>query len=169
MQPLQNPLLWVACPQAPRLCSPRKLDIKCAFGPSNHITELNHKHRECLWYSQKYIWQYCYRACYSAKRIMELLLGTLLFENWSSLVFGRGRRSLLHRWQSVTPWTWIFLLIPWYTHYISRQKRCNWGKKNIACKPTWDTIFVNMTENKQWTHNIHYSNRFDPCFTAWFV
>lgn len=42
LQPLQNPLLSVYCPQAARLCSPRKLDVKCAFGPSKHIIELNH-------------------------------------------------------------------------------------------------------------------------------
>lgn len=72
MQPLQNPLLWVSCPQAARLCSPRKLDVKRAFGPSNHITELNHGQETASDIQKKYIWQYCYKAYYSAKRIIEL-------------------------------------------------------------------------------------------------
>lgn len=41
--PLQNHVLSVSCLEATRLHGPRKLDVKCAFGPSNHITKLNHR------------------------------------------------------------------------------------------------------------------------------
>lgn len=153
MQPLQNPLLWVSCPQAARLRSPRKLDVKCAFGPSNHITELNHRQETASDIQKEYIWQYCYEAYYSAKQIIELLLGTL---SWLKQ-FGLWQRRVFIIAPLAASYTLDMNALFWlHDTHIMCQKRCKWDTilpEQATRTVTSDTTRVNITDQTTWTHN----------------
>lgn len=160
MQPLQNPLLWVSCPQAARLHSPSKLDVKCAFGPSNHIIGLNNG-QETASDIQKYICQCCYKAYYSAKRIIELLWEYCHLKTkavWSLAKEGihyctTGSQS--HHGHE------CFLLNSWCTHYIMSQKEIQLRHippKQATRAVISDTILIYQIQR---TYNqINYSKMF---------